>query len=393
MKNAIDGHEVTRRQALKRIGALGAVAAVVTAEGPRVFAQPKAPITLSFWTFDNPQQRPWIHKRVNQYMEKNPNVKVDFQWFTFADLGKKVSVGYATGTAPDGFVTGDWLMPTWLARNLIAPLDVKLLGYSSLDAFRKDHADAFVAGAIKDGQAYGYPLWFYGFCNYLNTKQFKQGNKFTRQGFKFAMHAAQWTMIQFNPIVSQLGGQWFDASGKCTINSEAGVKAMTIRASIARQYGAEDPADSIATFPLPQMDWLKERCSMFSCHPIPPAAIKSQNPVMESEGYFLPVQMAGVTPDKRYTTCYGFNFVINARAPKDKQEALHDMYRFIMSDLVDCWQATAPFTLARKTGWTDDPRLRSFPHVGEIIRSKDNGVFFQRTPIWTELADARHRAF
>src|SRR5438093_7864606 len=52
----------------------------------------------------------------------------------------------------------------------------------------------------------------------------------------------------------------------CTINNEAGVKAMTIRASIARQYGAEDPADSIATFPLPQMDWLKERCSMFSCH-------------------------------------------------------------------------------------------------------------------------------
>jgi len=390
MKHASNGRAVTRRQAIKRMSALGAGAAAVTAGGPRVFAQPKAPMTLSFWTFDNPQQRPWIHKRVNQYMEKNPNVKVDFQWFTFADLGKKVSVGYATGTAPDGFVTGDWLMPTWLARNLIAPLDVKLLGYSSLDAFRKDHADAFVAGAIKDGQAYGYPLWFYGFCNYLNTKQFKevgldpvkdqpktwtelgevakrltikQGNKFTRQGFKFAMHAAQWTMIQFNPIVSQVGGQWFDASGRCTINNEAGVKAMTIRASLARQYGAEDPADSIATFPLPQMDWLKERCAMFSCHPIPPAAIKSQNPVMESEGYFLPVQMAGVTPDKRYTTCYGFNFVVNARAPKAKQEALHDMYRFVMSDLVDCWEATAPFTLARKSGWTDDPRVKSFPHV------------------------------
>ena len=71
------------------------------------------------------------------------------------------------------------------------------------------------------------------------------------------------------------------------------------------------------------------------------------NPVMESEGYFLPVQMAGVTPDKRYTTCYGFNFVVNARAPKAKQEALHDMYRFVMSDLVDCWEATAPFTLIK----------------------------------------------
>jgi len=410
---------VTRREAIGRLGALGA-AAVVAASPRRVAAQAtRAPIKLTFWTWENPQQRPWIQKRITQYMEQHPNVKVDFQWFTFTDLGKKVSVGYATGTAPDGFTTGDWLMPTWLSRNLIAPLDVQALGYPSIEAFRRDHADAFIAGAIQDGKVYGYPIWFYGFCNYLNTKQFKevgldperdqpqtyaqlgevarrltikQGNKFTRQGFKFAMHAPQWTMIQLNPIVVQSGGQWFDKSGKCTINNEAGVRAMTVRASIARQYGAEDPADSIATAPLPQMDWLKERCSMFSCHPIPPIAIKSQNPVMEAEGYYRPVQLPGVTADKRFSTCYGFNFVINVNAPKDKQEVLHDIYRFVMSDLVDCWQATAPFTLARKSGWTDDPRVKSFPHVQDIIRAKDQGVFFPRTPVWSELADAMHRA-
>ena len=410
---------ITRRESLGRLGALGA-AALVAASPRRAAAQPtKAPIKLTFWTFENPQQRPWLQKRITQYMEKNPNVKVDFQWFTFTDLGKKVSVGYATGTAPDGFTTGDWLMPTWLSRNLIAPLDVQALGYSSVDAFRRDHADAFIAGAIQDGKVYGYPIWFYGFCNYLNTKQFKevgldperdqpqtyaqlgevakrltikQGNKFTRQGFKFAMHAPQWTMIQLNPIVVQSGGQWFNKAGKCTINNEAGVRAMTVRASIARQYGAEDPADSIATAPLPQMDWLKERCSMFSCHPIPPVAIKSQNPTMEAEGYYRPVQLPGVTADKRFSTCYGFNFVINVNAPRDKQEVLHDMYRFVMSDLVDCWQATAPFTLARKSGWIDDPRVKSFPHVQEIIRAKDQGVFFPRTPVWSELADAMHRA-
>jgi len=56
--------------------------------------------------------RPGLHKRVNQYVEKNPNVKVDFQWFTFADLGKKVW-SLRDGHGPDGFVTGDWLMPTW----------------------------------------------------------------------------------------------------------------------------------------------------------------------------------------------------------------------------------------------------------------------------------------
>ena len=40
-----------------------------------------------------------------------------------------------------------------------------------------------------------------------------------------------------------------------------------------------------------------------------------------------------------------------------KQE-LQDMYKFIMSDLVDCWKDTAPFTYARKSGWAENPAVR-----------------------------------
>ncbi len=244
-----------------------------------------------------------------------------------------------------------------------------------------DFASAFVAGATQGGKVYGYPLWFYGFCNYINTNHFKEagldpvknapktwdefgdvakrltrkeGDRFTRQGFKFAMHAAQWTMIQYNPILIMSGGKWFDEAGKCTVNSAAGVKAMTLRASLARQYGAEDPTESIATNPLPAMDWLKERCSMFWSHPLPLVAIKSQNEKMVAEGYFRPIQYPGVDSNKGISTTYGFNLVINAQAPKEKQEALHDLYKFIMSDPLDAWKDTQPFPMARKSGWADN---------------------------------------
>ena len=407
----------TRRDVLS-IGAAGAVAAATAPISRIASAQARKPINISFWTFENPQQRPWVHKRVNMFMEKNPNVKVDFQYFAFGDLGKKVSVGFATGTAPDGFVSQDWFMPTWQAKGLLAPLDVQRLGYSSLKTFTDDFAPAFVAGAVQKGRAYGYPLWFYGYVNYLNTKQFKEvgldaekdwpktwaqlgevakrltikeGNKFTRQGFKFAMHTAAWTMFQFNAILHQCGGAWFDKAGKCTVNNAAGLKAMTIRASIARQYGAEDPADSIATGPLPQMDWLKERASMFFCHPIPPAAIASQNEKMLKEGYFRPVQYPGVQAGKGYTTTYGFNLVVNARAAKEKQEALQDMYKFMMSDLADAWKDTAPFPPARKSGWADNPEVKKFPHVQEIITARDRGVALPQTVVYNELGDAVHK--
>lgn len=409
----------TRRGILRGLGTAGIGAAAAASLGQRVMAQAKAPIKIAFWTFDNPQQRPWIQKRIKLFMEKNPNVTVDFQWFPFGDLGKKLSVGFATGTAPEGFVSQDWFMPTWLDKNLLAPLDVQRLGYPSLQTFSDDFAPAFVSGAVQNGKAYGYPLWFYGYCNYLNTKHFKEvgldpekdapktwdelgevakrltiksGDKFTRQGFKFAMHAAAWTVIQYNPILIGAGGAWFDKDGKCTINNEAGVKAMTVRASIAKKYGAEDPADSIATNPIPGLDFLKERCSMFFCHPLPPMLVKTENPRMQAESYYRPVQYPGFKAGLGNSTTYGFNLVVNARAPKEKQEVLHDLYKFMTSDPVDCWKDTAPFTLARKSGWADNPLVKDFPHVNEIIRARDAGVPLPRSLVYNEMADAMHRA-
>jgi multiple sugar transport system substrate-binding protein len=112
----------TRRDVVRGIGVAGLGAAASAPLGRRAFAQTKKPVNISFWTFDNPQQRPWVHKRVKMFMEQNPHVKVDFQWFAFGDLGKKISVGFATGTAPDGFVSQDWFMPVWLDRALRRPL-------------------------------------------------------------------------------------------------------------------------------------------------------------------------------------------------------------------------------------------------------------------------------
>jgi len=416
---ASPARRVTRRDIVRGITAAALGAGVGAPLAGRARAQVKTPVSLSFWTFDNPQQRPWLAKRIKLFTDQNPNVKVDFQWFPFGDLGKKLSVGFATGTAPEGFVSQDWLMPVWLDKGLIAPLDVIRLGYPSFASFTDDFAPAFVAGATQGSKVYGFPLWFYGYCNYLNAKHFKEvgldadkdapktweelgevakrltvkdGKKFVRQGFKFAMHAAPWTMIQFNPILLQCGGAWFDSDGKCTVNNAAGVKAMTIRASIARTYGAEDPADSIATNPLPQLDWFKERAAMFFCHPIPPTLIKAQNPQMAAETYYREVQYPGVIPGKGYSSTYGFNLVISSQASKEKQEVLHDIYRFVMNDPVDAWKDTAPFTMARKSGWIDDPAVKSFPHIDEFIKARDDGVFLPRTLVYNELADSMHRA-
>jgi len=106
------GTQVTRRSFLKGVGALGLGLAATPSLNRLAFAQARGPLKLSFWTWQNPQQHTWIQKRVKMFMEKNKGIQIDWQYFTFTDLGKKISVGYATGTAPEGFATGTWLMPT-----------------------------------------------------------------------------------------------------------------------------------------------------------------------------------------------------------------------------------------------------------------------------------------
>jgi multiple sugar transport system substrate-binding protein len=410
---------LTRRDLVKGIGALG-VGGSLALQGRRAAAQSKGPVTVAIWTNDDPAQTAWYVKRAAQFMEQNKNIKVELQKFPTGDLAKKVSVAYATGSAPEGFVSFDFVMPVWMDKNLLAPLDLQRLGYSSLDAFKADYPPSVAAGAIKDGKVYALPTWFHAFSNYINEKQFKEvglnsekdgpetweqfgevakrltikdGARFTRQGAKFAMHSPVWTMIQFNPILLQCGGAWFDASGKCTVNNAAGVKAMTIRASLVRDYGAEDPADSVATNPLPMMDWLRERTSMFLVHPVHPNAIKTQNPTMFADGYYRAIRCPGTQAGKGNSTTFGFNLTMNAQASKEKQEALQDFYRFFTADPLGVFKETAPFAFARKTGgWLNDPLVKGTKDAPWLLQAREEGVALPRTLVFTELSDIMHRA-
>ena len=131
---------------------------------------------------------------------------------------------------------------------------------------------------------------------------------------------------------------------------------------------------------------------MFFCHPLPISLVQAENPAMASANYFRPVQYPGVQSGKGFSTTYGLNLVINGKASAEKQEALHDLYKFMMSDLVDAWKDAAPFTFAKKTGWADNPEVQKFPYVNEIIKAKDEGVFLPRSLVFNELADSMHRA-
>ena len=65
----------------------------------------------------------------------------------------------------------------------------------------------------------------------------------------------------------------------------------------------------------------------------------------------------------------------------------------MMSDLVDAWKDTAPFTFARKTRLgRQSAGARNSRTSTRSSRARDEGVSLPRSLVYNELADSMHRA-
>jgi hypothetical protein len=64
---------------------------------------------------------------------------------------------------------------------------------------------------------------------------------------------------------------------------------------------------------------------------------------MFADGDYRAIRYPGLEPGKGYATTYGFVLTVNAQASQEKQEALHDFYKFFMAEPLEVWKETAPF--------------------------------------------------
>ena len=175
----------TRRDFLRRtsVGAAAVGVLGIPAFGAAQGAPTRAPVKLTFWTWENPQQRPWLKKRIDQYTQQYPNVYVEFQYFAFSDLGKKISIGYATGTAPDGYTSRRLAHAHVAGRassschstcsSWVTPPTTRSVTTTRRRSWRAPSTRA---------RSYGYPLWFYGVLQPRQHQAVQGGRPRPRQG-------------------------------------------------------------------------------------------------------------------------------------------------------------------------------------------------------------------
>ncbi len=382
---------------------------VSIAQGPAGAAQ----MTIRWWEHANPPHNKLSKELSEKYAKENPGIKVDYQFFPMTPFFKKLAVAISTGTAPDMFTIFSPIGPSLAAKKGMAALNPVWLGYKSLDDMKKAYLPGALDGYIYDGKLYAVPVLAQTFSLYLDMNHFREagldpkkdyprtwddiarigkklvkmkGGRMEREGFDFAMISSAWTMINMEPMIRQYGGSILDESGKkCVVNSEAGVKAMKLRASFALVHKISDPTVTVATHPLPASDLAVGRVSMFITHP---GSVAQFGPKRMKD--IMVVRHPQLDPSNPVTATYGFALSVNPQISEKRQKAVHKFIRYL-SENPKMWLERVG-TVNPHAGILDIPGVRERPYIDVFVNDISSGVHLTQSPKYNEIADAMHRA-
>jgi multiple sugar transport system substrate-binding protein len=371
---------------------------------------------ITWWEHSNPPHNNYSKELVADWNAKNPKTPVQYEFFAMTPYFKKLTTALSTRSAADMFTVMDTLMPSYTTKNALAPIRPEWLGYKNLDDMKKHYLPGSLDGHMYQGKLYGVPVMAAVFSLYINRKHFQEagldpdkdyprtwedigrigkklvkmdGKKMVREAFDFAMHSSFWTMLYFNSLIRQYGGEILDASGKkCTANSEAGVNAMKVRAMYVQDYKISDPTVSFATNALPADDLPKGRVSMFITHAGSVAQFGAE--VMKD---MKVVPYPQVNPQKPITPVFGFALAVNPQIPEAKQKLVHDFIKHVTKDPKGWYEKTSyPYPASNFLELPGIEEARKTRYLDVILQDVKNGRFMQRSPQILEISEAIHRA-
>jgi multiple sugar transport system substrate-binding protein len=303
----------------------------------------------------------------------------------------KMLAAVAGGTAPDMYDMNDTNIGPLVAKGALAPLDPVAVGFKD----QKELDAAYVPGslnAFKDaaGKIYAIPFEYNSWPLLINDKMFKdigldptkdypktwdevgtigaklaivKDGKFERQGFYWNLLTAGWTMLQYGPLVYQLGGSILsddDKGNECVINSEAGVRALQTMKDMLYKYKVGAPGINISTGTEAFLDFIKEKAAMTHCAPW--AMSQLNGTAVEKDYRVVPLPQFADGKRKVVSTS-AWAWVVNA-----KSAVAAEAWKLVdyASKQGERWLPTAGYVLPR-LGWTETQAAKNFKYLDVFI--------------------------
>jgi len=370
-------------------------------------------ITIKFWTHEHPPMKALTEEIAGMYEAENPNIKIEFETFPHVDYETTLITAIAGGEGPDAYDMGDWNIPAYYEKNMIAPVEPESFGFGSLEEMEAQWLPRSLEGFKIDGGIYGIPMEFNTFCLFINPDHFEEigldpeedypktwtdvaniGSElkivedgiWEREGFDLPYHDAVWTMIVATPFFEQMSASIINDEGtECTLDSPEAIEAFTTYVELITKYETGTPNVGMNTSTEPNLDYASGELSMWITGPWAPPTFEGQ-PLEETYMVVpLPQTEDGV---KEATILYAWSWAVN---PQSENTA--EAWRWInyLSSFQERFLTEVGYIQPR-LGWLDSEAALGTKYLDVFIDDMQKGSYMVRTTKFGEISSALHKA-
>jgi multiple sugar transport system substrate-binding protein len=249
--------------------------------------------TIEFYVHNHPPLITYMEKMIAEFNEQNDGKDVIMRHFPSPEMRKKVLIAITGGTPPAFFELFNADFVTMYSRDLISPLDYEAMGYSSQQAWEDEWFSKALNAVKREDKVYAVPLYGNPFSLFVNRDHFAEAGldwqndapnnwqelitvakqltnyddqgRLIQKGFDLPFnHGPHWWGIIWVPILRQYGGQVItDDGNRAALNSEAGLKALTLFRDIVHKHEITDPAVSVSDSVNVNQDFIDGKTSMW----------------------------------------------------------------------------------------------------------------------------------
>ena len=315
-----------------------------------------APVTVQYWTHEDPARSQLETELIAEFMKMNPNITVVRSTQASVKQIELVQTAFAANQGPDMFNLPIEDQYAYITNKRVAPVDYKAAGYAD----KQDLLDKYIPGVLDtvtvDGEVYGLPLELTNWSIYLNKKVFRSaglnpetdypktweemadvseklvirdGDILVRRGFDFRY---PYYLNFFVPMVQQLGGDLLSADGKkAIIGDDAWIKVLTY----FQQWGPSGRNLGSPTYKNARNLFNKDNNDIAMAHTglYQEGRIEKDNPAFFNSGEWMVVPFP-VFEDavNDVASCYyGHFFMVNVDSPPAVQKAAWKLSGFLLS--------------------------------------------------------------
>ncbi len=373
---------------------------------------------IAFWSHDFPPREKLDREFMDKFKQDNPGVEIDYVLGPGDDVQylTKLTTAMAGGEGPDCFNLLNFSAGRFLAQGAVAPLDLTVLGFKSIDEVKKTYVEGTLSGLIKDDKLYAMPTEVSNYAMFVNPKMFtdagldvdkdmpktwedmitlgKQltkydGNKITFRMFDINTGQADDTtspVLSFAGMAYQLGGTIFNADEtKSLVNTEPWVKTLQYMQDWVVKEKLGDPSLTVGF-----LAFGDGSVGMFLSGSWYGPYLVDQKSAIANQFVVKPLPRWKDAINNTGSLLYAYGLFVNAKSSPEKQILCTKLIKELSSHPEDYLKAGG--LLQPSLALTSSETFKNTPFLNIFLEDMKGTPYWPTHPKSFEIADALGRA-